>query len=106
MVKVPESIAGDMMVTNSDEYGLSDDGASFISKLCSAKMIKQRNARWYEVDATDDEVVAVVDEVLIDVIAKLTDDLDLYTDSKERAEIRRYIARVQRWIDEHTEEEE
>lgn len=106
MVRVPESIAGDMMVMNSDEYGLSDDSASFISKLCSAKLMKQRNARWYEVDATDDEVVAIVDEVLFEVIAKLNDDLDLYTDGKERAEIRRYIARVQRWIDEYTEEEE
>jgi len=105
MVRVPESIAGDIMVMNSDEYGLSDDSASFISKLCSAKLIKQRNARWYEVDATDDEVVAVVDEVLIDVVAKLTDDLYWYM-GKEREEIRRYIARVQRWIDEHTEEEE
>jgi hypothetical protein len=106
MVKVPESIAGDIMVMNSDDYGLSKDAAAFVTKLCSAKKIKQRNAQWYEVDATDDELVAVVDEVLLEVIAKLNDDLDLYTDGKERAEIRRYITRVQRWIDEYTEEEQ
>lgn len=101
-VRIPQAIYGDITILNDcgDELGLSDECISFINKLRDAKMQKCRNAKWYEVNATDDEVSAIAEEVMTDIIARMHEYLDeggLTT--KDRRDIYRYINTVQKWID-------
>ena len=105
-VRIPEAIYGDITILNdcADELGLSDECISFINKLCTAKIQRYRNAEWYEVNATADEVCAIADEVMNDIIARQNEYLDeggLTT--KDRQDIYRYIRKVQKWMNDNVE---
>jgi len=106
VVRIPEAIYGDVTIFRDcgDEVGLSDECISFINKLCKAKMKKERNAKWYEVNATDDEVIAIGNEIMIEIIARQNEELEQwYLTTSERADIRRYIGKVKKWLDANME---
>lgn len=105
-VEVPADIASDITIWTEDE-ALEEETMGFVHKLCAAKLQKYRNRRWYEVEVTEEELQCCISEILEYVITKWEDECDQwYTTSKERAEFRRYIKKVQTFIDRYTTEEE
>lgn len=92
-------IANDVMIAESWETdgGFSKDCSAFISKLYAAKLFRLRNAKWYELEVTTDEVVAVCQEVLMNVLLDIHQSIDCY-DEKEQINMKRYANKVRKFI--------
>lgn len=85
-----------------EEVGLSDEAISFIDKTCAAKQHRYRNSVWYEVQATDEEITAVIDEVIMDVLERIEEGLEFECiNNKERQQFYRERRIFQKWIDEN-----
>lgn len=104
-LKVPEQIAADIMVFDgaATELDLSDDCIRFIEKLMRSKMTRQGNAKWYEVSVSDDEIIAVIEEVVHDIVCDLEDRCEAMWVASERQSMRRYQKKVIRFIEEHSD---
>ncbi len=108
IIKISKAISGDLMIADgwADEVGYSDDCKSFLTKLCAAKLNKFRNSKWYEVEASDDEIVAVCQEVVLDLIERVAEMADEFcVSSKDRADCLRHLKRLAEFLDEHCEED-
>ena len=88
-----------MMIAESWETdgGFSKDCTSFISKLYAAKLLRLRNAKWYELEVTTDEVIAMCQEVLMNVLLDIHQKIDCY-DEKEQAQMKRYAKKLTNFI--------
>lgn len=105
-VRVPEHIAADIMICdgNATALDLSDESVRFITALMNSKMQRRGNARWYEVSVTDDEIIAVINEILVTLLYDLDDRADSMWVRTERQAINRYKRQVKAFIEEHSTE--
>jgi hypothetical protein len=101
-VQVPEEVAGDITIwiDTGEEAGHSDECMAFVRKLCEAKRQGKGKRIYREVQATEEELVAVVDEILDYVIERLDEELgQWYMRAEEKADFRRYRQKVVRFIE-------
>lgn len=98
-IKLDLDIASDVMIAESWETdgGFSKDCSSFITKLYEAKLLRLRNAKWYELEVTTDEVFAVCQEVLMNVLLDIYQSIDCY-EEKEQQDMNRYAKKVRKFI--------
>lgn len=102
-VKLGDELYGDITVHgDSDEEMFSDECLSFIGKAMKARSCRHGRARWHEVEATPEELSAVIDEVVAVWIADYEDRADYSYDPNERKELRATIRKYRKFVDEHT----
>jgi len=103
-LKLHEMVYADItyMSDCAEEIGLSDEAVAFINKTCDAKSQRYRNSVWYEVKATDEEITAIIDEVIMDVLDRIEEALEYeFMSKKERQDTYRMRRIFQKWIDEN-----
>ena len=102
-VKLGDELYGDITVHQSEgEDMFSPECLSFISKTMKARLGRRGRARWHELEATPDELSAVIDEVVTVWIADYEDRADYSYDPNERKELRATIRKYRKFVDEHT----
>ena len=86
------------------EENYSPECMSFIDKALRHSQYKSRGrARWHEVEATPDELSAVIDEVVSAWIDDYEDRADEWgVDPEERRQMRATIRKYRKFVDEHT----
>jgi hypothetical protein len=111
-VKLGEELYGDVTLHDpscSDyqdgewEENYSPECASFIDKAMRHSRRKSRGrAVWYEVEATPEELSAVIDEVVTVWIDDYEDRADYSYDPEERRQLRATVRKYRKFVDEHT----
>ena len=102
-VNLGDELDGDITVYgDSDADMLSPECLSFISKAMKARSGRRGRARWHELEATPDELSAVIDEVVAVLIADYEDRADYSYNPNERKELRATIRKYRKFVDEYT----
>jgi hypothetical protein len=102
-VKLGDELYADITVHQDEgEDMFSPECLSFISKAMKARLGRRGRARWHELEATPDELSAVIDEVVAVLIADYEDRADYSFDPNERKELRAMIRKYRKFVDEHT----
>ena len=113
-VKLGEELHGDVTLHDPsctdyqddewEETMFSPECVSFIDKAMHHSRRKSRGRSvWYEVEATPEELSAVIDQVVTVWIGDYEDRADeYYVDPEERKELRATIRKYRKFVDEHT----
>jgi len=116
-VKLCEELCGDVVLYlpentqyeegewEEEEY--SPSCVSFMEKAIHARPKSRGRAKWYEVEATPEELSAVIDEVVEVWIEDYEDRADEYgLEPEARRRLRAIVRKYRKFVDKYTKEEE
>ena len=100
-VRITELLYGDIMFYLGDEVNeWSPECLSFIDKLArTATRHRRGRGSWYEVEVTEEEVEAVIDEVVNNWIYDYDDRADYMDDPAERRQYREMVRQYRKFAE-------